>query len=205
MDNLHDLNVILSSRVPLVVVETHDEDRFLGLLGDIVRGAFGGTPRPLFRWSVTEGLRRIAARVHRLTAALARGLERLGRRLADGPYFDTLRVEMESPAERDRVAQSARERNLREVGRVAELHLASTNPMEVGAHLDDVTSAMQQLSEEHRAVLMLICVEGLSYKEAAEVLGVPTGTVTSRLVRARSALMKRLDNGHADGMLGAGR
>ena len=102
-------------------------------------------------------------------------------------------------------AQSARERNMREVGHVAELHLVTSNPMEVGAHLDEVTSAMQQLSEEHRAVLMLICVEGLSYKEAAEVLGVPTGTVTSRLVRARSALMKRLDNGHADGMLGAER
>jgi len=59
MNNLHDLNVILSSRVPLVVVESLDENRFLGLLGDIVRGAFGGSPRPLFRWSVTDGLRRI--------------------------------------------------------------------------------------------------------------------------------------------------
>ncbi len=59
MNNLHDLNVILSSRVPVVVVESLDENRFLGLLRDIVRGAFGGSPRPLFRWSVTEGLRRI--------------------------------------------------------------------------------------------------------------------------------------------------
>jgi len=59
MDNLHDLNVILGSRVPLVVVESLDENRFLGFLKDIVRGAFGGRSRPLFRWSVTEGLRRI--------------------------------------------------------------------------------------------------------------------------------------------------
>lgn len=59
MDNLHDLNVILSSRVPLIVVQSHDENRFLSLLGDLVRGAFGGAPRPLFRWSVTEGLRRM--------------------------------------------------------------------------------------------------------------------------------------------------
>lgn len=42
MDNLHDLNVILSSRVPLIVVQSHDENRFLSLLGDLVRGAFGG-------------------------------------------------------------------------------------------------------------------------------------------------------------------
>lgn len=59
MDNRHDLNVILSSRVPIVVVETLDEKRFLDMLVDLGRGAFGGQHQPLFRWSVTEGLRRI--------------------------------------------------------------------------------------------------------------------------------------------------
>ena len=83
--------------------------------------------------------------------------------------------------------------------------VVKSDSMEEGAHLDEVAGAMQELSEEHRSVLMLICVEGLSYKEAAEVLDIPMGTVTSRLVRARGALMKKLDDGHADGMLGAGR
>jgi SpoVK/Ycf46/Vps4 family AAA+-type ATPase len=59
MDNAHDLNVILSSRVPIVLVESHDETRFLGMLRDLVRGAFGGSYRPLFRWSVTDGLQRL--------------------------------------------------------------------------------------------------------------------------------------------------
>ncbi len=59
LNYLRDLNVVLSSRVPLVVVESLEEQRFLGLLRDLVRGALGGTPRPLFRWSVTEGLRRL--------------------------------------------------------------------------------------------------------------------------------------------------
>ncbi len=59
MDNAHDLNVILSSRVPIVLVESQDETRFLDLLKDLVRGAFGGQYRPLFRWSVTEGLQRL--------------------------------------------------------------------------------------------------------------------------------------------------
>ena len=59
MDNRHDLNVILSSRVPIVVVETLDEKRFLGMLVDLARGAFGGRQKPLFRWSVTEGLQRL--------------------------------------------------------------------------------------------------------------------------------------------------
>lgn len=102
-------------------------------------------------------------------------------------------------------AQSARDRNLQEVGRVAELRLVKNDDMEVGAHLDEVVTAMQQLSEEHRSVLMLVAVEGMSYKEAAEVLDVPIGTVTSRLVRARSALMKRLDDEHAEGVQGAGQ
>ncbi len=41
---------------------------------------------------------------------------------------------------------------------------------------------------EFRVVLLLVCVEGLSYKETAETLGLPIGTVTSRLARARIAL-----------------
>ena len=59
MDNRHDLNVILSSNVAIVVVETHDEHRFLDLLKDLARGAFGGIYQPLFRWTVTDGLQRI--------------------------------------------------------------------------------------------------------------------------------------------------
>ena len=59
MDNRHDLNVILSSRVPIVLVESQDETRFLDMLRDLVRGAFGGEYRPLFRWSITDGLRRL--------------------------------------------------------------------------------------------------------------------------------------------------
>lgn len=59
MDNGHDLHIILGSRVPIVIVETHDEGLFLDLLCDLGRGAFGGACRPLFRWSVTEGLRRL--------------------------------------------------------------------------------------------------------------------------------------------------
>jgi RNA polymerase sigma-70 factor (ECF subfamily) len=61
--------------------------------------------------------------------------------------------------------------------------------------LHEVHEALQQLSEEQRSALMLVCVEGFSYKEAAEVLDVPIGTVTSRLVRGRSALIAQLEAG----------
>lgn len=48
--------------------------------------------------------------------------------------------------------------------------------------------AFARLSPEQRALLLLVSVEGLSYKEAAETLGIPIGTVMSRLSRARAAL-----------------
>jgi RNA polymerase sigma-70 factor (ECF subfamily) len=42
---------------------------------------------------------------------------------------------------------------------------------------------------------MLVTVEGLSYKEAADVVGVPVGTIMSRLARARIALQQHLETG----------
>jgi RNA polymerase sigma-70 factor, ECF subfamily len=51
-----------------------------------------------------------------------------------------------------------------------------------------VAKAMQSLSEDQRALLALVCIDGASYKEAAETLNLPIGTVMSRLARARQAL-----------------
>lgn len=48
--------------------------------------------------------------------------------------------------------------------------------------------ALAQLPEEQRLVVALVLIEGLSYREAADILGLPIGTVTSRLARAREAL-----------------
>ncbi len=56
-------------------------------------------------------------------------------------------------------------------------------------------SALAQLPEEQRMAVGLVLLEGLSYKEAAEVLEVPIGTVTSRLARAREALAAILSEG----------
>ncbi|KAA0683567.1 sigma-70 family RNA polymerase sigma factor [Roseomonas genomospecies 6] len=63
------------------------------------------------------------------------------------------------------------------------------------AEVRDFVRAFNRLSEEHRAVLLLTGMEGLSYREAAEVLGVPVGTVMSRLARAREKLRVLLDGG----------
>ena len=65
--------------------------------------------------------------------------------------------------------------------------------VEAALTLDRVRGIVAELPEDQRAVLMLVAVEGLSYHEAAEVLSVPIGTVTSRLARARQRIGDRLE------------
>jgi RNA polymerase sigma factor (sigma-70 family) len=57
-----------------------------------------------------------------------------------------------------------------------------------------IQKAMSLLSEDHRLVIGLVLVDGLPYKEAAEVLEIPMGTLTSRLARARDALQELLSD-----------
>ncbi len=60
--------------------------------------------------------------------------------------------------------------------------------MEARLTLNSVAQAIGELADEQREVLLLVCVEELSYRDAAEVLAVPIGTVMSRLARARKNL-----------------
>ena len=59
----------------------------------------------------------------------------------------------------------------------------------------DVVRAMNRLSFEHRQILLLVGVEGLSYREIADELSIPAGTVMSRLARARDRLRALLEEG----------
>jgi RNA polymerase sigma-70 factor (ECF subfamily) len=61
--------------------------------------------------------------------------------------------------------------------------------------VEDIATALHRLSEEHRAVIMLVGVEQMTYEEAAGVLGVPVGTVMSRLHRGRERLRQLLRDG----------
>jgi len=76
-------------------------------------------------------------------------------------------------------------------------------PEEMGENVGDAASethtdvlsvqdAMARLPDEQRIAIGLVLVEGLSYKEAAEIMGVPVGTLTSRLARGRDALASML-------------
>ncbi|MDN6886775.1 RNA polymerase sigma factor [Variovorax sp. CAN2819] len=57
----------------------------------------------------------------------------------------------------------------------------------------DLQRCLMQLPEEQRAVLLLVTLEDLSYAEVANVLGVPVGTVMSRLSRARTRLQELME------------
>ncbi len=64
--------------------------------------------------------------------------------------------------------------------------------------LAEVQQVLQSMSEDQRAVLELVAVEGHSYKEAAAMLEVPIGTVMSRLARARTTLAEKSGMAAAD-------
>lgn len=64
-----------------------------------------------------------------------------------------------------------------------------------------IIDAFKRLPEAQRAVMLLVAVEGLSYQETAEAIGVPIGTVMSRLSRARQAIGARF-GGNAGGNAG---
>lgn len=57
----------------------------------------------------------------------------------------------------------------------------------------DIGRALAALAEESRSALLLVVLEGLTYREVAEVQGVPVGTVMSRLARARMQIRSFLD------------
>ena len=95
-------------------------------------------------------------------------------------------------AVRDRRSRAAK---LDDLGRELPGSTDGRDEQEERSTLAAVRRCLDGLPEEQRTVMLLICVEGLSYKEVAEVTGLPVGTVTSRLGRARTALREYLEGG----------
>jgi len=60
--------------------------------------------------------------------------------------------------------------------------------------IQKVRKAVQKLKQEHREVVTLVDLEQMSYKEVADILSIPTGTVMSRLCRARKQLREALQD-----------
>jgi len=70
-----------------------------------------------------------------------------------------------------------------------------TSATEAAIDLGKAMTAMQRLPEEQREVIALILVDGFGYREAAEILDQPIGTISSRLARGREALLTLLGEG----------
>lgn len=92
---------------------------------------------------------------------------------------------------------------MRRAGRRAKAHRAASrelgDPVAEATQFDtlasrDVVDALQDIAPERREAIVLVAVEGMSYAEAATVLGIPTGTLMSRIARGREDLRRVLDD-----------
>lgn len=70
--------------------------------------------------------------------------------------------------------------------------IGGSGGQEEAVALSDIDRALRFLPDEQREAVLLVMVEGYSYKEAAAIVGCPVGTLNSRLVRGRDALMSHL-------------
>jgi len=84
--------------------------------------------------------------------------------------------------------------------------MAAPPDQDARLELRDLERALDRIPDEQRQVLLLVGMEGMSYDEAARVVGVPIGTIMSRVARGRDALRRSmmftepsLDNNAADG------
>jgi len=101
-------------------------------------------------------------------------------------WIDTARARLRR-AEREAPAEDAEQ-----------IGVDPTGAMEASVDLAKMMSAMDRLPDEQREVVALILIEGFGYREAAEMLDVPMGTVASRLVRGRTALLELVGVERAD-------
>jgi len=90
-------------------------------------------------------------------------------------------------------AEKVRSKHLRSIDTTVQTQLDTASVAAAQIALDRVRDGVWSLPEEQRASLLLVLVEGLAYREAAAVLDIPVGTLTSRLARARVALREHMD------------
>lgn len=84
----------------------------------------------------------------------------------------------------------------------AERMLVESPAQQHQIHLADVGKALLQLPPEQREVLLLVGANGLSYDEAADVVGCAIGTIKSRLARGRKALAALIDGPTGNSSIG---
>lgn len=81
----------------------------------------------------------------------------------------------------------------------------SDSLLDLGTRQEDIQSALDSLDPSRRSVFLLVCLEGMTCRAAAEVLDIPLGTALSRIHRARSELRWTLRHMRPEGGKGSGR
>lgn len=92
----------------------------------------------------------------------------------------------------DRLSSQRRAGNPIQLDHVA-ARLSHAAPQPASLELRDLARALAMLAPEQREIVLLVGLEGMSYQEAAEVVGIPLGTVMSRLSRGREALRRMME------------
>lgn len=92
------------------------------------------------------------------------------------------------------MARSGQRRDRIFVAEEQGLSVGAASEAEATVELHYLMRAMGRLPDEQCEAVALVMIEGLAYAEAAEVLEIPMGTLTSRLVRGRQALIKMLED-----------
>lgn len=89
--------------------------------------------------------------------------------------------------------QRARQRRSQTfVGEEAGVSFGASGGQDAALELGDIDRAMASLPDDQREAVLLVLVEGYTYREAAQIVGCPVGTMNSRLVRGRDALLAKL-------------
>lgn len=134
-----------------------------GVVDEVVQDTFVAVWRGARRW---DGRGEVAAWIWGI------GIRRLLDALRHRPAASTL---LREPSEHDvRLVESAEERVL------------------LGVEYGDLGTALDRLSPELRAVVQATVLDGLTTREAARLLGIPSGTVKTRMMRAKSQLREAL-------------
>jgi RNA polymerase sigma-70 factor (ECF subfamily) len=81
---------------------------------------------------------------------------------------------------------------LKETEEFLEANLVSAEPIPANLSDAEILAALDRIPSDYRAVILMVDVEEFAYKEAAEIIGIPIGTVMSRLSRGRKLLREQL-------------
>jgi RNA polymerase sigma-70 factor (ECF subfamily) len=89
--------------------------------------------------------------------------------------------------------RSRRRESVAGAGEAEQIADSSVASEELKVQAMSIRSAMAALPDDQRVAVALVLVDGMSYQEAAKLLGIPEGTLTSRLSRARATLLATIN------------